>query len=312
MLDPLKAFIEVATEGSFTAVARQRDVAVSSITRKIDSLEADFGVRLLARTSRKIILTDAGEQFLPRARRIVADMEEAQHTLTNLNADPSGLLSVTVPAAFGRRHVVPTMAAFMQKYPNIAVEMHVSDQTVDLLAKRVDVAIRIGVLPDSDLVATRLAPMRRVACASPDYLARRGRPKTPEALVGHNCLTYVSAAHPAGWWCFAGVNRNAPLPVHSSFKTDDTEAMLVAAVAGVGIIHLASWMVHDKLVDGELVELFPNAKPMLDRQAASAIYAVRMPGRSHAAKAQLFISHLKAHIGDPPYWDRKIARGVAS
>src|ERR1700733_3817627 len=124
MLDSLQVFIEVATESSFTAVAKRRDVAVSSITRKIDSLEADFGVRLLARSSRKIILTDAGEEFLPRARRIVADMEEARHTLTNLNADPSGLLSVTVPAAFGRRHVIPMMAAFMQKYPNIAVEMH--------------------------------------------------------------------------------------------------------------------------------------------------------------------------------------------
>ena len=304
MLESLKIFIEVATESSFTAVAKHRDVAVSSVTRKIDSLEADLGARLLARTSRQIILTDAGEEFLPRARRIVADMEEAQHALTNLNADPTGLLSVTVPAAFGRRHVVPMMAAFLQKYPKIAVEMHVSDQTVDLLAHRVDVAIRIGVLPDSDLVATRLAPMRRVACASPDYLARRGRPKTPEALLTHNCLTYASAAHPAGWWCFPGVNRNAPLPVHSSFKTDDTEAMLVAAAAGIGIIHLASWMVHDKLVTGELVELFPNAKAMPDRQA-SAIYAVRMPGRSHAAKAQLFISHLKAHIGDPPYWDRR-------
>lgn len=304
MLESLKVFIEVATESSFTAVAKHRDVAVSSVTRKIDSLEADLGVRLLARTSRQIILTDAGEEFLPRARRMVADMEEAQHALTNLNADPTGLLSVTVPAAFGRRHVVPTMAAFLQKYPKIAVEMHVSDQTVDLLAYRVDVAIRIGVLPDSDLVATRLAPMRRVVCASPGYLARRGRPQTPEALLTHNCLTYASAAHPAGWWCFPGVNRNAPLPVHSSFKTDDTEAMLVAAAAGIGIIHLASWMVHDKLVAGELVELFPNAKSMPDRQA-SAIYAVRMPGRSHTAKAQLFISHLKAHIGDPPYWDRQ-------
>ena len=303
MLDLLKIFIEVAGDGSFTAVAKRRVVAVSSITRKVDSLEADLGVRLFARSSRQIMLTDAGEEFLPRARRIVADMEEAQQALTNLNADPGGQLSVTVPAAFGRRHVIPMMAAFLQKYPNIAVEMHVSDQTVDLLEQRVDVAIRIGVLPDSDLVATRLAPMRRVACASPGYLARRGRPKTPEALLAHNCLNYVSAARPAGWWCFPGVNRNAPLPVQSSFKSDDTEALLVAAVAGIGVVHLASWMVHDKLVAGELVELFPGAKTVPDRQA-SAIYAVRMPGRSHAAKAQLFISHLKAHIGDPPYWDR--------
>jgi DNA-binding transcriptional LysR family regulator len=161
----------------------------------------------------------------------------------------------------------------------------------------------MGVLPDSDLVATRLAPMRRVACASPDYLARHGRPETPEALVAHNCLTYASTA-PAGWWCFAGVNRNTPLPVHGTFKTNDTEALLVAGVAGIGIVQLASWMVHDKLVAGELVELFPGAKTMPDRQA-SAIHAVRMPGRSHAAKAQLFISHLKSHIGDPPYWERK-------
>jgi DNA-binding transcriptional LysR family regulator len=303
MLESLQTFIEVAAERSFTAVAKRRDVAVSSITRIIDSLEQELGVRLFARSSRQILLTDAGDEFLPRARGIVADMDEARHTLASLNADPSGALTVTVPAAFGRRHVVPSMAGFLAKYPNIDVEMHVSDQTVDLHSRRVDVAIRIGVLPDSDLVATRLAPIRRLVCASPEYLARRGRPKTPHALLTHNCLTYASAPLPAGWWCFPGVNRNLPLQVHGSMKTDDTDAMLAGAVAGIGITHLSSWMVHDKLATGQLVSLFPEATSMPRRQA-SAIYAVRMPGRSHTAKAQLFIAHLRDHIGDPPYWDR--------
>lgn len=303
MLDSLQTFIEVATHGSFTAVAKRRAVAVSSITRKIDALEADLGVRLLARHSRLIMLTDAGEEFLPRARSIVADMDEARHTLADLHAEPSGVLSVTMPVAFGRRHVVPTIASFLKKYPSIEMEMHVSDHTVDLLSRRFDVAIRIGVLADSDLVATRLAPLRRLACASPDYLARCGRPQTPQALLTHNCLSYASAPLPAGLWRFPGVNRNMALPVRGSLRTDDTETLLEAAVAGIGIVHLASWLVYEKLAAGQLEVLFPDTPTMPDRQQ-SGIYAVRMPGRSHTAKAQLFISHLKAHIGDRPYWDR--------
>lgn len=303
MLDSIQTFIEVATDGSFTAVARRHNVAVSSVARKIDALEAELGIKLLVRSSRSIMLTDAGEQFLPRARNIVSEMEEAKHALADIHADPSGRLTVTAPAAFGRRHIVPAIATFLKLYPLIEVEMHLSDQRVDLTAQRVDVAVRIGILPDSDLVATRLASLTRLACASPDYLARHGRPASPAELVSHNCLTFASTPLPPGWWCFAGVNRDVALPVHGTLRTDDTEALLEAAIAGIGIVHLASWLVGDMLRAGKLIPLFPEMPPS-SKSSGSAIHAVRMPGRSHTAKAQLFISHLKTCFGDPPYWDR--------
>jgi len=305
MLDAIKIFLDVVAEGSFTAVARRQDTAVSSVSRKIDALEVDLGVRLLVRSSRSILLTDAGEEFVPRARRLVAEMDDARHVLADLDADPSGLLSVTVPAAFGRRHVVPALPAFLEKYPLIEVEMHVSDDRVDLAAQRADVAIRIGVLPDSDLVATRLAPLRRLACASPVYLARHGRPKGPEQLVSHNCLSYSSTPLPAGWWHFPELHRKTPLPVRGTLKTDDTETLLEAAIAGIGIVHLASWLVCDAVRDGRLVSLFPQAANG-GPQGLPEIHAVRLPGRSHTAKAQLLIAHLKQHIGEIPYWDRDV------
>lgn len=306
MLDAIRTFIEVATERSFTIVAKRRDVAVSSVTRKIDAIEAELGVKLFARSSRSLVLTDAGELFLPRARHIVSEMDDARHGLADLHAEPRGVLSVTAPEAFGRRHVVPAIASFLQRYPLIEIDLHLSDQRVDLMAQRVDVAIRVGTLPDSDLVATRLAPSKRLVCASPAYLSRCGRPASPAQLVKHNCLTLASMSSP-GWWCFAGVHRGAALPVRGTLRTDDTDALLQAAIAGIGIVHLASWLVGDGLRDGKLVPLFPNiAAPA--KLSGSAIHAVRMPGRSHTVKAALFISHLKSCFGDPPYWDRTRAR----
>lgn len=302
MLEAIRTFIDVATERSFTTVAKRRDMAVSSVTRKIDALEAELGVKLLARSSRSLVLTDAGEQFLPRARHIVSEMDDARHGLADLHADPRGLLTITAPTAFGRRHVVPAIAGFLQRYPLIEIDMHLSDERVDLTVQRVDVAIRIGVLPDSDLVATWLAPSRRLVCASPAYLARHGQPATPEQLLQHNCLTYASTP-PPDWWCFAGVHRDAALPVHGTLRTDDTEALLEAAVAGIGIVHLASWLVSDMVRAEKLVVLFPDiAAPA--KTSRPAIHAVRMPGRSHTAKARLFITHLESCFGDPPYWDR--------
>jgi DNA-binding transcriptional LysR family regulator len=248
----------------------------------------------------------AGEEFMPRAKRLLAEMEDAKHVLADLNADPSGLLSITVPAAFGRRHVVPALPAFLKKYPLIKVEMHVSDNRVDLSAQTADVAIRIGVLPSSDLVATQLASLRRLACASPEYLKRHGVPKKPEDLLSHNCLTYASSPLPTGWWVFPGLNRKTALPVHGSLKTDDTETLLEAAIAGIGIVHLASWLVCEALRDGRLVQLFPEqrlAQSSRGSPGSAGIHAVRMPGRSHTAKAQLFILHLTEHFGEIPYWD---------
>jgi len=187
-------------------------------------------------------------------------------------------------------------------YPQIEIDLHLNDDVIDLSEQRVDVAIRIGNLPESDLVATRLAPLRRIACASPDYIKRNGMPSEPSELLKHNCLTVTSMPVPAGWWCFAGVNRGAALHIKGNFRSNNTEALLKGALDGLGIVHLASWLVSDKVVSGELIQLFPEA----DTSTNSGINAVRLPGRSHKLRAKLFIDHLKNEFGSPAYWDKAL------
>lgn len=305
MLDAIRLFLSVVKNGNLSKVAKEEGAAVSSISRKIDLLETELGCKLFHRTSRQIVLTDAGEQFLPRARNMLLELEEAKQTLSALNADPKGLLTVTAPASFGRLHVAPAIMTFLKRYPLMEVELNISDEIIDLSSRRIDVAIRISALPDSDLVATRLAPFRRIVCASPDYLTRHGTPQTPEDLLQHNCLSAAFTQTVPGLWCFTGVNKNASLPVQGSFRSNDTNSLLLAALAGIGIVHLASWLVSDHIVTGQLVPLFTDLS-VPPKNTDPAIHAVRMPGRSHAAKAQLFIEHLKNEFGQPAYWDKRI------
>jgi DNA-binding transcriptional LysR family regulator len=304
MIDALNSFLAVADCGSFSQVAKANAVAVSSVTRRIDWLEAEIGVRLFNRSSRRVMLTDAGERLVPRARNILAELAEAKDALAELHADPRGRMTVTAPATFGRLVVAPAVVAFLERYPLMEVDLHASDDYVDLATHRVDVAIRIGALPDSDLLATRLAPMRLVACASPAYLARRGRPALPQDLLQHHCIDVATGLAPGGTWCFEGVNRNAPLAVRGPLRTDDKDCMREAALAGAGVVHIASWLVGDDIVAGRLVELFPGIASPYPKGAERAIHAVRMAGRSHDAKARLFIDHLRETFGEVPYWDR--------
>jgi DNA-binding transcriptional LysR family regulator len=303
MIDALNDFLAVAACGSFSQVAKNQAVAVSSITRKIDWLEAEVGSRLFHRSSRRVVLTDAGEQFIPRARNILNELADAKEAISSANADPRGLLSITAPAVFGRRHLMPAVASFLKRYPEVEVELHLSDQIVDLMERRIDVAIRIGSLPDSDLRATTLAPVNQVTCVSPAYLERVGKPEAPNDLLHHDCITAVSATALSGAWCYEGINKNQPLPVHGCVRTDDKEGMVQAALAGLGIVHLPSWLVFEDIQGGRLVPLFHNI-PQPAQRNRTEIHAVRLPGRSHEVKAKLFIAHLQQAVGTPAYWDR--------
>ena len=310
MIDALNSFLAVAATGSFSQVAKTQAIAVSSVTRKIDWLEAEIGTRLFSRSSRRVALTDAGEQFLPRARNILAELAEAKDALSELNADPRGSMSVTAPATFGRTVVTPAVVSFLARYPLMAVDLHLSDDYVDLATQRVDVAVRIGALADSDLLSTRLAPMRLVVCASPAYLDRRGRPESPEDLLRHDCLDAVACVPAAHSWCFQGVNRGAQLAVRGPLRSDDKDCLREAALAGAGIAHIASWLVSEDIAAGRLVPLLAGFAPPPRKGAERAIHAVRMPGRSHDAKARLFIAHLRETFGEVPYWDRALESAV--
>lgn len=299
MIDELRVFVAVVDAGSLSKAARLKDLAVSSVTRKIDHLEAELGVKLLRRSSRAMMLTDAGQQFIVSARHILNELDGAKAALQDSQTDLRGILTVTAPASFGRKHVLPAALTFMKLYPQIEIELHLNDHMVDLVEQRIDVAIRIGRLPDSDLVATTLAPIRRIVCASPAYLDKNGSPRVPEDLLNHNCLTLASLPIPIGWWEFSGVNKGASLPIKGSFRSDDTEALLKVALEGVGIVHLASWLVSEKIATGELLPLLTE----FELRNIKAIHAVRLPGRSHNLRAKLFIDHLKREFGETAYWD---------
>jgi DNA-binding transcriptional LysR family regulator len=305
MIDAINSFLAVVAFGNFSKAAKAQELAVSSVSRKIDWLEVELGAKLFNRSTRLLVLTDAGEKFLPTARNMLAELAEVKGAISSLQVEPRGLISVTAPTAFGRRHVAPAIGDFLKKYPLLEIDLQISDEMIDLNTERVDVAVRIGVLPNSDLLATRLAPQRRVACASPEYLARRGMPSHPEELLHHNCLTVRTSPLRVGWWRFAGVNGNKPLAVRGSLRSDDSDSLMHGALAGLGVAHLATWLVSEDIRQGRLVPLFKGEAlgPVL---TSSAIHAVRMPGRS-PAKAKLFVDYLPQRFGGSdgtlPYWD---------
>jgi DNA-binding transcriptional LysR family regulator len=303
MIDALNDFLAVAACGSFSQVAKKQAVAVSSVTRKIDWLETQIGSRLFHRSSRRVVLTDAGEQFIHRARNILTELAEAKEAISAANADPRGLLSITAPAVFGRRHLMPAIASFLRRYPDVEVELHLNDQIINLLERRIDVAIRIGLLPDSDLHAVTLAVVNQITCVSPIYIERAGKPEAPSDLLHYDCITVgtTPASHEA--WGYEGVNGNRPLLVRGCLRTDDKEGMLQAALAGLGIVQLPSWLICEDIQAGRLIPLFTHISP-LSQRARPAIHAVRLPGRSHEVKAKLFIAHLQQLVGTPAYWDR--------
>lgn len=307
MIDEMRLLVLVVEAGSLSKAARLRNVAVSSVTRKIDQLEAELGVKLLRRNSRSMMLTDAGQQFIVSVRHILRELDDVKVALADSQTNLSGILTVTAPSSFGRRHVLQAATRFMKLYPQIEIELHLNDRMIDLVEQRIDIAVRIGLLPDSDLVATPIAPIRRIVCASPDYLDKNGSPLVPEDLLKHNCLTVASLPVPTGWWSFLGSNsrsnQGTSLPVRGSFRSNDTEALLKVAVEGLGIVHLASWLVSDKIASGELVPLLTA----FELTSKNAIHAVRLPGRSHNLRAKLFINHLKQEFGEPAYWDNDIS-----
>lgn len=305
MFEALETFLAVANAGNFSEVARRQAVAVSSVTRKIDALESELGSKLFHRSSRRLALTDAGQQFVPRARNILGEVADARESIYTHDAEPRGLLSVTAPTVFGRLHVIGAVARFLRSFPDIEVDLQLTDQIVDLSEQRMDVAVRIGILPDSDLHAITLAPIRLVTCASPAYLARCGRPTRPEDLLHHNCITQATQPSPSFVWRYPGVNHHQALPVRGNFRTDSKDGMLEAALQGVGVLHIATWCVSQYLRSGQLVALFPQEYDAPTIPGLPAIHAVRLPGRSHTTKARLFIEHLRTEIGQIPWWDRQ-------
>ena len=303
-LKQIESFASVATRGSLTAAALAEGVAPAVIGRRLDALEARLGVKLLLRTTRRITLTHEGSAFLEDCQRLLADLANAEASVSAGGVKASGYLRITAPAGFGRRHVAPLVPRFLAQHPEVNVSLNLSDRVVDIVNESYDCAVRVGDLPDSSLVSVRLADNRRLCVATPAYLARAGTPRHPSDLARHQCLTLSSDASQTRGWAFQVDGAVTHLRPSGRVDCSDGQVLHDWCVAGLGIAWRSTWEVEGQVARGELATV-------LDDYAAppNGIYAL-FPQRKHLPlRVRLWIDFIKHHYGDPAYWAGSAARG---
>jgi DNA-binding transcriptional LysR family regulator len=257
-LDELAIFVAIVEAGSLISAARRLRRSPPAVTRALSSLEDRMGLRLVDRTTRRLAPTEAGSALAERARALLADYDAM---LVGASQAPvRGVLRITAPVQFGRRHVAPIVSAFLNEYPDVRVELSLNDRNLDLIEEGLDLAVRIGPLADSSLVARHVGSVRRVVVASPAYLARRGVPRTPSDLTAHDTI-FGMARSPAREWRFGPSQRGATVRLSPRLLVDDVEAQIQAAQAGRGIARILSYQVTDKLAAGALVRLLQDFEP---------------------------------------------------
>lgn len=305
----MRAFVRAADLGSFSKAAHDLEVKVSTVSRHVAALEADLGAALFNRSTRGLHLTEAGAAFYQRAAGILEEVDEARSSTTALNARPQGLLRVGLPGAFGRRHVVPHLKDFCALYPDIRLDLSLSEATVDLIDAGIDVAIRIGALPDSTLVARRLAAHERRLVASPEYLDRQGVPREPSDLAGHHCLLFAMQLHHDLWFHrpLKGQADLSAVKVAGRFRADDSDALLEAARDGLGIALLPTWIIADDLRAGRLSPLITERRWAIAPGPEPAIHAVYPPKKTVSPKVRVFVEFFARRFGSPPYWQTDAA-----
>ncbi|GAB5469618.1 MAG: LysR family transcriptional regulator [Rhodospirillales bacterium] len=301
----LTAFVAVVESGGFAKAARKAGQATSSLTRQVDALEGHLGVQLLNRSTRRVSLTPAGESYYRQVLPVLADLAEANRSVCEAEGTPRGSLRVSLPVAFARLHVAPALGDFLRAYPEIVLDLTMTDSLVDLVEERLDLAIRLGALESSSLIARKLAPHRRVVCASPDYLAARGRPARPEDLVAHNCLKLAQGGG-EGAWRFSGPRGGCVVAVKGSLRADNAEVLREAALCAAGIVLLPTWLVGKDLRAGRL-ELLLGDWEAGHSAREGGVHAVYLPSRRGSPKVAAFVGFLGDRFGSPPYWEPEAA-----
>lgn len=291
-------FARVAQAGSFSGGARRLGVTSSVASKHVARLEQALGARLLIRGSRRLSLTEVGSAYLEYCARIAEEFEQADRAASRLQAAPSGLLRISAPPAFVTRHVVPHLAEFHRRYPDIRVEFDLSNRLVDLAEDGFDLALRAVRAPPPALASQRLAPLRAVLCASPDYLRRRGTPRALDELAAHDCLTF-SFRGLLGSWTFRVDGSDVEVPVRGLFSANTVEPLQGMALAGLGIAQLPTFMIGQDLQDGRLLRVLSALEP----RGGAALFAVWLPQPFLPPKLRCFIDFLSEIYGDPPYWD---------
>jgi DNA-binding transcriptional LysR family regulator len=296
----LSTFLAVAEEGAFNGAARRLRLSPPAVTRLVTGLEERLGVQLFTRTTRRVALTEAGARLREDAQRILAELEEAETTAAGARTAPSGHLALTAPLLFGQRFMAPILRAWLDAHPAMTASALFVDRNVSLLDEGLDLALRIGELPDSSLAARRVGAVRRVVVAAPGYLARHGRPRTPAELAGHR-LVYAASVDERPAWIFTGAGKRQSLRLAPVLTLNTLEAAIAAAEEGWGIARALSYQVADALADGRLVELLAEAE-----DAVLPVHLLHAEARRPAAKIRSFIDFAAARLAGQA--DRLLAR----
>jgi DNA-binding transcriptional LysR family regulator len=300
----VRAFLFAADLQSFSKTAEQMALKTSTVSRYVTDLEKDLGIALFNRSTRGLVLTEGGRVFREHALTAMKAMDEARSVTSSLNLSPQGLLRVTIPTSFGRKHVVKHLPQFLEKYPRISVDLVITDDVINLIDSEVDLAVRIGALPDSQLIARRLAAHRRIVCASPAYIAAHGAPKAPADLSRHTALRFSRAVDDK--WILVHRNGKAKQDVsvqlNGQVRANDTDAIVVLAAAGCGIALLPAWSIASELRAGELVHLLQGWEAQTTR-SDPAVWAVYPPKKIVSSKVRAFIDFYADIFGRDGEWE---------
>jgi DNA-binding transcriptional LysR family regulator len=298
--DAMRLFTRIVELGSFTQAAEDLQLPRATVTLAVQQLEKRLGARLLHRTTRRLSLTESGQNYYQRVSDVLARLSEAEAEATELQIDPRGRLRISAPIPFSTVHLAPAIAEFQRLHPRVEFDLNLNDRRVDLVEEGFDVAIRISQLADSSLMARKIAPCRMVAVASPEYLAQHGEPEKPADLARHECLRYTLTPNSEAWE-FERDGSSISVPAHARMAVNNGDFIAAAAAAGIGIARLPTFIVADYLRSGRLRRILAawTLPPI-------AVYAVYPKTRTLPAKTRRLIDFLVERFGPEPYWDRDL------
>ena len=298
-LAAMMTFRRVAELGGFAAAARDLDLSNAAVSKHVRELELELGAVLFARTTRRLSLTEAGAELYRRSVRALEEIQNAELEVARFQTEPRGALRISAPMSFSILHLGPVVHGFLERYPGVSIELDLNDAQVDLVKDGVDLAIRIGRLQDSSLIARKIAPCRQVLCAAPAYLEKRGLPERPEDLLEHNCIVYTLLSAPREWRFMSPEGEPLVVPVNGSMHSNNGLVNRAAAIAGAGIVLLPTFYVGEELRAGTLKPILCKFKPQ-----EIAIHAVYPERRNLMPKVRAFVDHLAATFGPEPPWEK--------
>jgi len=296
-IDAMRAFVTVVSENTFTRAAERLRTSPQLVSKYIAQLEDQLGVRLLNRTTRKVSLTEAGARYFQHAQQILEDIDDMANQLGNLHQEARGTLRISAPVSFAIQHLAPVLWGFQAAHQAVAIDLQLNDRKVDIVEEGFDIALRIGQLKSSSLIAKRIAPVRLVVCAAPEYLARRGTPEHPHDLEGHHFLRYSYMEMDSGQPIYEWLRLDRP-ERHGDLVSNNGDILVKAAIAGAGITIQPTFICGAAIAAGQLKVILPGYEP-----EPLALYAVYAHRKLLASKVRSFIDYLEGYFGDPPYWD---------